>query len=424
MATRKDLNQDNHLVSKCLLTLIIIGIPCNLLSNQHYDSSWTIGEWLISYAGGFARRGLPGSLLHEAAIRLNISPIYCIWLISIFFFACLAGLLWRFCRRRLTLYILLSPMMLLGPIIGDYLVRKDTMLLTLFGFSLLSTEKFIGAKKCSWLGLLIVNILSIIAILSHESYGFWAIPGLFLAILYAQSRNTETQLKEIRVTSVGIYLLPSFTAFLACLICKGSELHALTIHQSWQSQADLVPSIGALARSLPTGAIEAIGWTIHKGLSLSKATLNDFSYGIWVPAAWLLTIYVCIQFFIADRNPEHVATKKFIVLLQLTTISPLFILGWDFGRWIFIWITSSALLHGYFPKNINLNSFNIQSLKRFNNLINKLNSNLFLHRNRKAMLLFLGIPSCCWTAKDFLASTPIGYLVNVLNLVLSTISTH
>jgi hypothetical protein len=44
--------------------LIILGIPLNFYKNRFYDNSWTVGEWLISYAGGFVRRGLPGEIIH------------------------------------------------------------------------------------------------------------------------------------------------------------------------------------------------------------------------------------------------------------------------------------------------------------------------------------------------------------------------
>ena len=42
------------------IILIFLGIPLNLYKNNSYDNSWTIGELLISYAGRFVRRGLPG----------------------------------------------------------------------------------------------------------------------------------------------------------------------------------------------------------------------------------------------------------------------------------------------------------------------------------------------------------------------------
>ena len=46
-----------------LISLIVLGIPLNLYKNRFYDNSWTVGEWLISYAGGFIRRGLPGQVI-------------------------------------------------------------------------------------------------------------------------------------------------------------------------------------------------------------------------------------------------------------------------------------------------------------------------------------------------------------------------
>ena len=59
---------DNYFVS-----LIILGIPLNLYKNRFYDDSWTIGEWLISYAGGFVRRGLPGLIIYHISIQLYIT---------------------------------------------------------------------------------------------------------------------------------------------------------------------------------------------------------------------------------------------------------------------------------------------------------------------------------------------------------------
>ena len=66
----------------CLL--IIIGGLLNTLSNKTYlDDSWTIGEWLINYQGGFVRRGLLGEAIYLLCNVIKISPIYVIWLISI-----------------------------------------------------------------------------------------------------------------------------------------------------------------------------------------------------------------------------------------------------------------------------------------------------------------------------------------------------
>ena len=54
-----------------LISLIILGIPLNLYKNRFYDNSWTVGEWLISYSGGFIRRGLPGQVIFYLSSFLN-----------------------------------------------------------------------------------------------------------------------------------------------------------------------------------------------------------------------------------------------------------------------------------------------------------------------------------------------------------------
>ena len=65
------------------ICLIVLGIPLNLYKNRFYDNSWTVGEWLISYAGGFVRRGLPGEIIHYISTTYSISPILLIWLFSV-----------------------------------------------------------------------------------------------------------------------------------------------------------------------------------------------------------------------------------------------------------------------------------------------------------------------------------------------------
>ena len=404
------LDNDQRPIVSFFLALIAIGIPLNLLSNRSYEPSWTIGEWLISYAGGFVRRGLPGSVIHSFATQFNLSPIHSIWLASFFFYALLAGLLWRLCKQQISSAILLSPMILLGPIIGNYFVRKDTMILVFFGLCLLAIQRFESPKKPGWPGILLINATSIAAILSHESYGIWAIPSLFLSIVYMDSKKHSTATTFEKGRKAVLHLLPSILAFFTCLIFKGSGNHALAIHESWQELGHLIPSKEALLENSPLGAIDAIGWSTIEGLGLSISTLNNFNYLIWIPAAWLITIYLCIQLFIADKNPQAVIVKRLIVLFQFLVVSPLFFLGWDFGRWIFIWMTSSALLYGFLSTNSKMNILDINELKSINELAAKLNPGLPASGNRKLMLLFFGIPECCWTLKSYIASTPIGFI--------------
>jgi len=96
---------DNYFIS-----LIILGIPLNLYKNRFYDDSWTIGEWLISYAGGFVRRGLPGQIIHHISNVYFISPILLVWLFSVLALISLAILIIHSCKDSFQKSFLLSQL--------------------------------------------------------------------------------------------------------------------------------------------------------------------------------------------------------------------------------------------------------------------------------------------------------------------------
>ena len=126
--------------------LIILGIPLNLYKNRFYDNSWTVGEWLISYAGGFVRRGLPGELIHFISTQYSLSPILLVWIFSVLSLVCLILLILYFCKNSFEKSFLLSQLIILAPISEDFLVRKDTLIVFLYGLCLLML-KFLFKKK-------------------------------------------------------------------------------------------------------------------------------------------------------------------------------------------------------------------------------------------------------------------------------------
>jgi hypothetical protein len=129
---------------------------------------------------------------------------------------------------------------------------------------------------------------------------------------------------------------------------------------------------------------------------------------IWIPAIWMLSIFICAQIFIGDKNKLNRKLKLSILLLQLTFISPLFLLGWDFGRWIFLWISSSIFLTVAFIKIKKINNndlFNLTFI--YPNFLVELFSGYELNGLKKCLYLIIGIPGCCWTIHRYLKITPI-----------------
>ena len=143
-----------------------------------------MGEWLISYSGGFIRRGLPGQVIFYLSSNFDINPIFLTWLISVSSILFLFILVRIFSWRTFDKTFLLSSLILLGPISEDYLVRKDVFLVLLYGICLLIIRQLYLKRIRTFLSILLINIFSIIALLSHEGYGIWALPSLFLLIFF------------------------------------------------------------------------------------------------------------------------------------------------------------------------------------------------------------------------------------------------
>nr|WP_075438699.1 hypothetical protein [Prochlorococcus marinus] len=391
--------------------LIILGIPLNLYKNRFYDNSWTVGEWLISYAGGFVRRGLPGELIHFISTHYSLSPILLVWIFSVLSLVCLILLILYFCKNSFEKSFLLSQLIILAPISEDFLVRKDTLIVFLYGLCLLMLKflckKSIGRITC-FLG---INLFSIIATLSHESYGIWALPSLIF-ILYLYERSNKTN--RIKSFFLALFnLIPALLSFLLCWVFKGDINQSQSIHQSWQALSHILPSTGSLKALEPSGAIAAIGYEssrVYSNTLISQFNLLVF----WHPGMWLLTIFLTIRLFIGINKKPNQDAKRFVLCYQLIAFLPMFLFV-DIGRWIFMWLSSSALLFSFLKNffGINLiiqNALRLKGSRFLPKLIPGFNS----LNNYNTFLLFLGIPHCCWSLGRYLISNPIGFSIKNL----------
>ena len=395
-------------LEKFFVTLIVFGIPLNFYKNRFYDNYWTIGEWLISYAGGFVRRGLPGQIIYYFSNHLAISPIVLIWIISFSALISLAILLINFCKNLFEKSFLLSQLVLLGPVSEDYFIRKDSFLVLLYGLSLLTLKAAKQQKLSKFTSAIFINIFSIIAILSHESYGIWGLPSLII-IFYLFERSTEKNFFQSCLSSI-LYLTPTFTSFIFCWIFKGNKDQALIIHQSWQGLKEILPSLGALNLNQPDGAIAAIGWgtsQVYTSSLLSKFNLLIF----WHPGMWLLTIFIVIKLFIGKKSDPHQKSKRVIICLQLISFLPMFLFV-DIGRWIFMWLSSSALLFSFLIQVFGTKKVLFYSSKfKRSDILPKLLPGFDSIKTYNLFLLFLGLPHCCWSIGRYIVSSPIGFSI-------------
>ena len=385
------------------IILIIISTINNLLINRNYYNVWTIGEWLINYEGGFVRRGLFGSIIYKLSYILNISPILLVQFLTILFFISFLYLL-KDCRKYFSSLFLLSPIVSLAPLLGNYLVRKDISGIVAYA---LCANLIIKEKNLT--NFLFINLISSISILNHESYFFYAVPSLFLLHFFSSKKiNTNNNFSKIFKTI--IYTIPTLIVSILVFYFNGNYEIASKINQSWLNLSSVITNEQFINPFFPSGAIGSLSWTFNKGISLPLSIFNKFDGGglIWIPAAWMLLIFICAQIFIGDKDNLNRKLKVNVLLMQLTFITPLFILGWDFGRWIFLWISSSIFL--------TISLLRIKSMKKndLSNLdkicpkfLNKLFNGFELCGFKKFLYLLLSIPGCCLSIQNYLETLPI-----------------
>lgn len=406
----------NSWQEKLCISLCIVAAINQLILSLHWGhDSWQMTEWLINYAGGFVRRGLPGETILLIAEQTKIQENYLVIFISFAIYFLVFAIIRSKSKSYFSSAFLLSPVALGSAAYQDFIVRKDAL-----GILFLLTCLHCYHKiKRPLVRLLICNTFACVAILSHETFFFYALPALIIINADLKSGEVLAHCKKIAISFVGY--LPSIVAFGLVTHFHGTWITAKKINLSllhlWEVM-DPINSCNCLTDA--RGSIDALAWTASEGLNLSKSVLSTYSNGIWVPLAWAITIAFCYGatiFFLKHPNTGEESRKdkslnkqnlKSILLFQLLMISPLFVFGWDFGRWIFLWINSSICLFFYGYRG-SLQKKNLVQNEKDSVIESKDPSNLSY-----ISLLLIGIPVCCWTISDFFKTTPLGFAINYL----------
>lgn len=382
-----------------MVCLLLCATGSQLWSSLSWGhESFQMTEWLINYSGGFVRRGLAGTLLMFLSETTGLPANH----IAIAFSAttCLALVIWLLRRAApSTPAILILSCVLAGfPAYQDGIVRKDCLgLLVLVFCSSLATAN--GNSIFRMIG---INAAAILAILIHETWVFYSIPAL---VLLRRPSDERVSFSMAFLRSAG--MIPALASFGLVAMYHGTPEVAKAIHQSWMP---LWQSIGSTVNvpETPTAAIAGIGWTSQQGMHLS---LYLFQTGWYQPTAWLMVIFIsfflCVWFHERDETGEAAQTGSksvmaALLVFQFAWISPLFLLGVDWGRWLFFWLVSSVILRtlGFRPP---------QWMEDWTGrLLNALRMHAFFSRFRAPdwILLLFGFP-VCWSMLNFVTAGPL-----------------
>ncbi len=397
--------------------LFIVALVYTFYSQLKYGfpkESWQTTEWLINYQGGFVRRGLAGEIILMLYTTFGLSTdnvimYFCLiaYLLLISFF------IYSFRKNKFPL-ILLSFVFFLGePVINNYWVRKDVLLMLIF-ISLI----YFSTKKSN-IYLVLINLIFVIGLLIHESIGFFGFPILLL--LLSSTANAEKSFSKSLFVS-SIKLSPALLTFLLCLYYKGSLSISEAIWKSWSKVPFKIQS--ADTTTIPA-AIDGLSWSFEKALSYTKNTFTNFNDGIYAPIA-LFFILVLIFYYLtnvisSDKEKSFMYKQNIstILLFQFLTIVPLSIIGWDYSRWTFFWVTSSFVIFILVPNERLVNLFP----KIFSSMSLKITTFLdaiFIQVQGLVYIipLVIGVPICSWSFDYYFQSTPIVIVLRFISTLI------
>lgn len=304
---------------------------------------WAFYEWLINYEGGFVRRGLAGALVSSYFYGNEITAINFIVFVLSFNLIILAttfaittvnttksALLYAFCPTGI--YWMAAS--------NEYFYRKEI----LFYISLLLVSLIFNrwlkesTKFLSNFLTVVIFLVSIFLSFVHEAFLFYGCL-LFSLILLLVHKRHPAKAKVI----VQTYLAMSLLIFIFFCVFKGD---ASTSKAIWESLSE--PARSLSHNQDVAGGISAIGWSLKQGLSMSLYTIQSGLGAYYLFS--ILIIYLTLGFIVSEQRnlslQEFYVSKKLFIpfLCILLTFLPLFILGWDWGRWVMgIWYVSVCM---------------------------------------------------------------------------------
>ncbi|MDO6389179.1 hypothetical protein Q4E40_03500 [Pontibacter sp. BT731] len=376
------------------------------IMNGYEKESWHITEYLINYQGGFVRRGLLGEALFHVSQFTSSSPYYIIITLSLSAYIGLVYFITRaFIKKGYPIFILPFVFFLGNPIINDFWVRKDIIELLLFILIIHLATK--TGKRF----IVLINTVLIAGILIHESIAFFCLPILALIFFYKNRKAENAQYFYTSVLFTFLQLLPALTAFLSVVYFKGSVSAADIIWQSWR---DVKFPIENEAYTTPQASIDGISWTLSKGLSYFYITIKNFDFDIYAPFAWVLII-TSIYFVLININNLNFgifrhktggninrAYLSALLLIQLIAVVPLFILGWDYGRWVFLWTTSSFIVLLVLPQETLSDMLPQYIISVTDNINRQFDNYLSNSRAFQSLLcLIIGVPFYNWSIINY-----------------------
>lgn len=341
--------RSDKFLRKALLTLFILSwlyYSAHALISARQNGSWVTGDWLISYAGGFQRRGLLGSILILASDLTGTSPVTLTYFSQVIIAATFFLLLFKFLTRQNTPVLLL--MLAIAPMGTFYFLsdpavvgRKEIFfyiacLLWLEHRSKYSGGAVVGPKEIR--STLVLTAYFVFVTLTHEGFIFF-VPLLLIPVLYSSEIGAGVQIKTVYIS-----LLPLAGAFMTTLVLLSFP------GQSKIQMCNALVQRG-VSDEICSGAITAAS---------NSGSANPFIYfptDANLILKWFLSyafVFIVLIALLVAYLSNNSITKHYVKLSPKTAMSlvgltlwtlPIYVIAVDWGRFISIFFTIVSLCY-------------------------------------------------------------------------------
>lgn len=293
-----------------------------------FPASYQFNEWMISYAGGFVRRGLAGEILFHlnSVVRMDILLpavlLVCILYVAVRIFDRLSelklGAFWNIC-------LLFSPGLFLFCLQDISCMRRE-----LVCYAVIVSSLELCLKDYSpYLKLAVILLLTWLTLLIYEPFAVW-IPLLILGIERAGGRKTAL-----------VYAAASCIPLLFLVTLPADPKQADFIAEAWRSCFPDLPS--------KPDPFVYIGMPVEKYYEI---------YGyFWSPMHFLKCLtagcFLCFLPFVLLYSSGRVVFRKDTSIVHpsvviLTPLTVMLILGYDMGRWLNFSAMTALMMLCYF----------------------------------------------------------------------------
>lgn len=304
----------------------------------HFAPTWTLGEWLINYEGGFVRRGLPGEcllLLH----RWTHVPLIVLAVATWIALQAVVLIAWRTLileasSRVWVFALMISPATLVFSLL-DYTVGFRKEILFLAGLSAFIALLRSGRLQDTGAGVF-MGLVLLVTTLSHEPEVCFA--PYFFAALVACGRSPR---RAARICAIPFLI--TMLAAGAAVIHKGNAKVVTDICASLGEKRDSTP--GGICQG--GGAIPFLEISTGSAIAGTLETIRQRHYVlVYGSLAALASIPVLLgSWDLRDTTmSKRLATCWALAGLSFLGSLVLFLVGIDWGRWIRIHVMCMATL--------------------------------------------------------------------------------